>query len=217
MMLAAAGLRPARAAPAPTPDTGTVHYADVAGWYQRTPDEVAVVSPFDWSMASLPASLPYSIGPWRGEDRPPDPDVQAWFGDPDVTIERTYTRADGALVWLSAFGSRGDKSFHLFEHTPETCYPLSGWQIARLERQGIDLGPRPLTVNAGAATNPHGDSLAFLYVYVWDAPARDPARGLVSLRIAAPSPPAGSAEDAALLAEAFLAELFTTTLNWSAF
>jgi hypothetical protein len=218
LVLAVAAVHPVRVRPAETPQpAGHIAYADTAGWYRRTPDEVAVVSRVDWRMDQLPASLPYDLGDWHGSDRPADPEVEAWFGNPEVAIERTYTRDDGALIWLSAFGSRGDKSFYLFEHTPETCYPLSGWKIESLSATGIEMGPRPLTVNAGTARN--GETgLAFFYLYLWDSPSRDPERGLVSLRIAAPTLPSRPSQGAAAdLTRAFLAELFTTTLNWSSF
>jgi hypothetical protein len=197
---------------------GYVAFLDIEGWYGRTPDEVAAVGPFDLALGALPGSLPLTIGAWRGEDRQPDPAVREWFGDPPVAIERTYWRADDEVIWLSAFGNRGDPSFHLFEHTPETCYPLSGWRIRTLEPARVPMSPRPITVNAGEAVNGSGAALAFAYVYVWTDPARDPENGVVSLRLAAPVLGDRSLADARRLVEReFLAELFTTTLPWTGF
>ncbi len=197
------------------PAAGTVVFVDTAGWYRRTPDEVAAISPFDLSLDGLPAGLPMEIGAWRGSPRAHDPAVDQWFRDPDVVIERTYLRADGERVWLSAFGSRGDKSFHLFEHTPETCYPMGGWLIDRIGVARLARGPRPLPVNQGLATGAKG-RLAFMYWYVWPTPARDTAQGVLSIRLAAPvrRDPAATL---AMLAEDFMPALFPRTLAWSRF
>ena len=111
-----------------------VYRGSAQGWYGRTANEVALRSPVDWSIGALPAALPQLLGPWRGEDRTPDPEVDVWLRNPDVAIARTYRGPNGALVWLTAFGSRGGHSYHLFEHTPDTCYPLGGWAIEIIYR-----------------------------------------------------------------------------------
>ena len=135
--------------------------------------------------------------------------------NPEVAIERTYRRDGGDIVWLSAFGSLGNKSFHLFEHTPETCYPLGGWVVDRFERVGLPMGPRLMPVHYGLAHN-GGDRMVFAYLYVWDTPARDPERGVLSLRLAAP---VRDDPDTtwSVLADEFLAELFPSTLDWRRF
>jgi len=213
LILRVAGRSPER--PPLAPLIGSVVFADVAGWYRRTPDEVAVVTPFDLSIDQLPDGLPMRFGPWRGKDRRHDPAVDVWFRQPDVAIERTYERADGEIVWLSLFGSRGDKSFHLFEHTPDTCYPLGGWRIDRTALAHLPLGRRPLALNHGVATGPAG-GLVFFWVYLWDTPARDAARGVLSLRIAAPVSRTPEATYA-VLAQDFLPRLFPRTLAWTRF
>jgi hypothetical protein len=194
---------------------GSVVFVDVEGWYARTPHEVAVASPFKLALDALPAGLPLNFGEWRGEDRRHDPEIDVWFRNPDVTIERTYRRADGEIVWLSAFGSRGEKSFHLFEHTPNLCYPLAGWRIDSLELAALPRGPRPLTVNLGRASGEEG-GLVFLYLYVWDSPARAAEEGVLSVRIAAPVRHETEAT-VSMLTEEFLTEIFPQTLTWSRF
>ncbi len=198
------------------PEAGSVVWVDVEGWYGRTPHEVAVTSPFQLALDALPAGLPMQIGDWRGEDRPGDPEVDVWFRDPDVKIERTYRRDDGEIVWLSAFGSRGDKSFHLFEHTPDLCYPLGGWEIEDFDLAQVELaGPRPLPINLGFASGQDGQ-MVFLYFYVWDTPARAAERGVLSIRIAAPVR-RDSQQTLAMLTEDFVARIFPQTLAWSHF
>jgi len=206
----------------PAPETaphGFVVFADTAGWYRETPAEVALRTPIDFSLGSLPGSLPFSLGHWVGADRPADPAVAEWFRDPEVAIERTYRREDGEIVWMAAFGSRGDKSFHLFEHTPDTCYPLGGWAIDHLGTARVDLrkGPRQLTVNQGVATyEVDGTRMVFLYFYLWDQPGRSSDDGVLSLRIASPVT-VDPDTTLAMLADDFLAQLFDTTFAWRRF
>lgn len=211
--------RDATPAPPPPPAGGHVVFADTAGWYGRTPAEVALRSTVDWSLGALPAALPLVLGPWAGEDRAEDPAVDIWLRDPEVSIARTYRRADGALVWLTAFGSRGEHSYHLFEHTPETCYPLGGWAIESFDARAVRLprGLRPLSVNFGTARKDGAKgALVFLYLYLWDHPGRDPGRGVVSLRLAAPV--RGTADETiAHLTDDFLPRLFPATLAWRRF
>lgn len=199
----------------PAPAAQSVVFVDTEGWYGRSALEVAVASPLRLGLADLPAGLPLRLGPWEGRERPPDAEVQRWFQAPELVIQRTYRRSDGERVWLSAFGSRGDKSFHLFEHVPELCYPLDGWQVQHFAVARLPLGPRALPVNHGIAASGE-DRLVFFYFYVWDSPARDPARGTLSLRLAAPvrrSPEATFA----MLAQDFIPQLFSRTLPWSRF
>lgn len=202
--------------PPPVRPDERIFFSDVAGWYQRTPQEVAVRSPYALSLDALPGGLPLSLGPWQGQDRPHDPAIDVWLSRPEVSIERTYRRADGELVWLTAFGSRGDKSFRLFEHTPQTCYPLSGWAIQDHRVTHLPLGPRPLAANYGLARHTDGRRLVVLYLYLWDSPSRDAARGVVSLRLAAPV--SRSPESTlAMLGGDFLGRLFSGTLSWNRF
>lgn len=201
---------------APTaPVGGHIAFVDTEGWYRRTPNEVAVLSPFDLSLDALPSSLPHELGPWIGAERAHDPAVDEWFRSPDVTIERTYRRGDGEIVWLSAFGSKGPKSFHLFEHTPDTCYPLGGWAIEEVAVEHLPAGAQPMSVNRGHARR-GPEQLVFLYFYVWDTPVRDASEGVLSVRIAAPVAHAPD-ETLVMLAEDFLPEIFPTTVRWTRF
>jgi len=200
------------------PPAGYVVFADTAGWYKQTPNEVALQTPFDPSLDGLPGSLPRSIGPWLGDERAHDPAVDEWFRQPELVIERTYRRPDGELIWFSAFGSRSSKSYHLFEHTPDTCYPLGGWNIQSFAPRPIALadGPRPLTVNRGVARKSDGTELVFMYFYLWREPGRDPRDGVISLRLASPVR-SDVASTHALLAEDFLPRLFSGTAAWRRF
>lgn len=204
--------------PEPTPPHSHVVFADIEGWYRETQHEVALRTPFDLTLDALPEALPMQIGPWFGEDRLPDPAVDEWFRDPELSIERTYRRQDGEIVWLSAFGSRGTKSYHLFEHTPDTCYPLGGWNIEHFKPRAFNLdgSASRLTTNYGEAVTDDGQRLVFLYFYLWRDPSRDPKAGVLSLRLASPVRESVDATRAAL-AEDFLTRLFPSTHAWSRF
>ncbi len=207
--------RQARAPVRELPPQGRIVYVDVVGWYGRSPAEVAARTPYELTLTGLPAGLPHAIGDWQGEDRPHDPAIDEWLERPDVVLQRTYRRDDGALLWLSLFGSRGPKSYRLFEHTPESCYHLGGWRIEELTVWSLPRTPRPLPLNLGLAQN-GAQRLLFAHLYIWDSPARDPERGVVSLRLAAPvlSSPQSTLR---AMADGFLAQLFPSTLTWRRF
>lgn len=203
-------------APAPpAPPAGNIVYVDVAGWYGRTPAEVAVRTPFTLTLDGLPEGLPMALGAWRGEDRPHDPAVDVWLRSPEVVVERTYRSEDGGIVWLSIFGSRGTKSYRLFEHTPESCYPLGGWQVRQFEVMKLPRTARPLPVNFGRAESDRGE-LVFAHLYVWDTPSRDPERGVLSFRLAAPVRTTIEATSR-ILERDFLDTVFPHTLSWRRF
>ena len=200
----------------PRQTSGSQVFVDVAGWYRRTEHETAVRSPINLTLDALPNGLPMRLGPWQGENRKHDPEIDVWFRSPDLSIERTYRRADGEIVWVSAFGSRGQKSFHLFEHTPDLCYPLDGWQIQSFEVTEIPMaGPRDLPVNHGVAKKGE-EGLVFFYIYIWDNPERSAEHGVLSVRIAAPVKHSPE-ETYRVLAEDFMTQLFERTVEWTRF
>lgn len=194
---------------------GQVYFVDTEGWYRITDNERAVVSPFLLNLDALPDSLPMDLGAWHGKPLPLEPEVAQWFDTPDVADRREYRNAEGDIVWLSVFGSRGPKSFRLFEHTPATCYPLSGWTMVQQDQDTVPIGNGELLAQRGLAVNgPH--ELIVLYLYVWDSPNRDPADGVVSIRVAAPIR-TDQAETLRLVKQDFLPRLFTDVVPWRRF
>jgi hypothetical protein len=194
---------------------GQVYFVDTEGWYRITDHERAVLSPFEFDLDALPDSVPLMLGPWQGERLALGPEVDAWFDNPEVALQREYRNEQGDIIWLSLFGSRGPKSFRLFEHTPTTCYPLSGWLMKSEDVDTIPIGRGEIYARRGFAfNNPH--ELIVLYMYVWDNPGRDPADGVVSLRVSAPIL-STKAETLALLKEDFLPRLFTDVVQWRRF
>lgn len=207
--------------PPPLPDTAAtlegshLFFLDTEGWYRITEWETAVLSPYDLRIDALPEALPMEIGPWRGEELPLSPVVRTWFDNPDVAFQRAYRNERGDLIWLSVFGSRGPKSFRLFEHTPRTCYPLAGWFMSRVDVDAIPIGQGAFYAQRGFAGNGK-QRLVVLYWYLWDNPQRDPADGVVSIRV---STPIQSTDEEALrlLKEEFLPRLFTDVVPWRRF
>lgn len=194
---------------------GNVYFTDTDGWYRVTDRERAVLSPYALRVDALPASLPMELGPWQGKSLPLGPEINAWFDDPEVALQREYRDADGDIIWLSVFGSRGPKSFRLFEHTPATCYPLSGWTMLQEDLDTVPIGDGKIHARRGfAANSPH--ELIVLYFYLWDSPSRDPTDGVLSIRVSAPIL-RGERETLSLIKEEFLPHLFTDVVPWRRF
>ncbi len=203
------------AAPASADDPGTPYLADVEGWYQITPQERAVTSRFDLRLSALPGSLPMQIGPWSGSTLPPSPDIDKWFDNPEVHIERQYVNGTGDIMWLAVFGSAGTKSYHLFEHTPQTCYPGTGWNILSQDVDSIPIGGSDIYAQRGVAVK-DGQKLVVLYWYMWDNFERDAERGVLSFRLTAPVMK-DEAYTLQVMKEGFLAQIFTHVLDWRRF
>ncbi len=206
---------PLPASEAATAQPGTPYLADVEGWYQITPQERAVTSRYDLGLAALPASLPMQIGAWRGSTLPPSPDIDKWFDHPAVAIERQYVNAQGDVMWLALFGSAGRKSFYLFEHTPQTCYPGTGWNILRQDVDSIPIGNGAIFAQRGLAVK-DGQRLLVLYWYMWDNLERNADGGVLSFRLTAPILK-DEASTLRAMKEDFLAQIFVQVLNWHRF
>lgn len=192
-----------------------VYFTDTEGWYRITSKERAVLSPHPLRLDDLPAGLPMKLGPWQGKELPLGPEIDEWFDNPEVALQREYRNPDGDIVWLSIFGSRGPKSFRLFEHTPATCYPLSGWTMTEEDLDQIQIGDGKIYAQRGFAVNsPH--ELIVLYFYLWDSPVRDPSEGVLSVRVSAPIL-ANETQTLHLLKRDFLPYLFTDVVPWRRF
>ena len=201
---------------------GTPYVADVEGWYHITSQERAVMSRYDLGLTALPGSLPMQIGPWSGSTLPPSPDIAKWFGNPEVSIERQYVNPSGDIMWLAVFGSAGNKSFHLFEHTPDICYPTTGWHILRQDIERVDIGAASPDGTSSAIYAQHGvaekdgQRLIVLYWYMWDNFERDDKRGVLSLRLTAPILK-DEATTLQVMKADFLSLMFTRVLDWRRF
>ena len=195
--------------------TGKAYFVDTEGWYQITQNERVVMSPIAWGLEALPASLPMQLGNWIGAELPLGPEINEWFDHPEVAIQREYHNEQGDIVWLSVFASRGSKSFRLFEHTPSTCYPLSGWEMTHEDITQIQVGNGEIYANRGFARNISHELIVF-YLYLWDNPARDPIDGVISMRISAPVMRTET-DTLRLIKDDFLPIIFTDVVPWHRF
>jgi EpsI family protein len=208
---------PAEAAQVTPSDATNVVIVDVEGWYRRTPYERALATAVDFTLREdLFDGVPRELGDWRspGVDSQMGGQVDQWYDYPEVAVTRQYSDDDGDSLYFSIIGSRGGKSFHLFEHTALTCYPGSGWRIADVGLESIDLGDSSVSVQRVIAEK---DQLrrVILYWYLWTDPERVPESGILSLTLHANV--AGSDEDTLESLKGFFRLLFPAVMPWRRF
>lgn len=71
--------------------------------------------------------LPHQLAGWKSEDLPIS-DVVERMLRADSQVQRRYSNAAGAFVWLYV-GYYGTERGGRPEHTPWACYPSAGWVI----------------------------------------------------------------------------------------
>jgi hypothetical protein len=171
-----------------------IYFLDIEGWYRITPYETVVRSPYDLTAQTTEAmaqALPTTVGAWQqtspDEDIGDDPSVVEFLKEPTVALQRTYRHPSGQELTLALIGNRGEDSFLLFSHTPETCYPGRLWQVMENRRESALLAPgdeRPMyaqyLLTQQAET---GERLMVLFWYLWDNPRRDVQDGVLSIRV----------------------------------
>jgi hypothetical protein len=206
-----------------------LYFLDVEGWYRVTPYETVVRSPYDLTGGdneTLAAALPARVGAWEqvGHDEyvGDDPAVVEFLGQPTVALQRTYRDETGQQLSLVLIGNEGNDSFLLFSHTPETCYPGRLWQVVDSRRESAILQPGDeeqriyvqYLLTRQAET---GERLMVLFWYQWDSPARDPAEGVLSVRVNLFLRPDQGEEEALARAWDFVRGLFPAAVAWDRF
>lgn len=169
----------------PVGDASQVVIVDVEGWYRRTSYERALATAIDFTLRDdLFEGIPTQLGAWRSEgvDSPMGGQVDEWYDSPEVAVTREYQDDEGNGLFFSIIGSRGGKSFHLFEHTALTCYPGSGWRIADVGLESIDLGGSSVSVQRVIAEKNQLRRVV-LYWYLWTDPERVPDSGILSVTL----------------------------------
>ncbi len=190
---------------------------DVEGWYRRTSYERALATTVDFVLREdLFDGIPREIGPWRAEDpgSPMGPVVDEWYDNPEVAITREYNDEEGHRIFFSIIGSRGGKSFHLFEHTPLTCYPGSGWYIVDVGLESINVGGSSVSVQR-VITEKNRSRRVTLYWYLWTDPERQPDNGVLSMTLHADV--AQSDEETLEALKDFFRLLFPAVMPWRRF
>ncbi len=187
---------------------------DVEGWYRRTQYERALATAIDFTLRQdLFAGIPGELGRWRAEgaDSAMGGAVDEWYDNPEVAVTRRYADDEGDTLFFSIIGSRGGKSFHLFEHTALTCYPGGGWRIADVGLEGIEIGDSSVSVQRVVAEK---DELrrVVLYWYLWTDPERSPDNGILSVTLHANV--AESEEQTLASLKEFFRLLFPAVMPW---
>ncbi len=190
---------------------------DVEGWYRRTSYERALATAVDFTLREgLFDEMPREIGPWRpeGGDSPLGSVVDEWYDNPEVAMTREYSDEEGNRIFLSIIGSRGGRSFHLFEHTALTCYPGSGWQIVDVGLETINIGDSSVSVQR-VITDKDRSRRVTLYWYLWTDPEREPENGVLSMTLHADV--AQSDEETLEALKDFFRLLFPAVMPWRRF
>lgn len=211
-----------------------IYFVDVEGWYRITPYETAVRSLYDLSgdtTDAIAAALPSTLGEWQqvGDDRyvGDDPAVVFYLKHPTVALQRTYRDASGQDITLVIIGNKGNDSFLLFSHTPETCYPGRLWNVIENRREsamldapsrGSGIEEQPMYAQYLLTEHaPTGRKLMVLFWYLWDDPRRDSKDGVLSIRVNLFIPPDVSEKVILERAWDFVRELFPGTVPWERF
>jgi hypothetical protein len=202
-----------------------IYFLDVEGWYRITPYETVVRSPYDLTGDStevMAAAIPSELGEWQqvGEDRyvGDDPAVVFYLKHPTVALERTYRDASGQDLTLTIIGNKGEDSFLLFSHTPETCYPGRLWQVTDARQESAQIDGQPM--HAQYLLTQHaetGQRLMVLFWYLWDDPERNSEDGVLSVRVNLFISPDESEEEALSRAWDFVRVLFPAAVPWERF
>lgn len=220
--------------PPPAPEDGqaempgAVYFVDVEGWYRITPYETAVRSPYDLTAdttAGMAAALPPTVGHWQqvGDDEfiGDDPAVIFYLKHPTVALQRTYQDPSGQRLTLALVGNKGEDSFLLFSHTPQTCYPGRLWNVVLSRLEPVPLADdegRPMYVQYLLTQHAQtGQKLVVLYWYLWATPQRDSREGVLSMRVNLLVPSDQSEEAILAHARDFIRALFPTSIPWERF
>lgn len=209
----------ARPTPAPpTPSAAATftpmftYLIDVAGWYEITPNESAVSSPFDFTFDAQ--ALPEKIGRWSGAAYDYGAAVDQWFENPDLALSSIYRDDRGHQVWFSIFGSRGRKSYFLFEHTPITSYPAAGWTLIENGVTRVPIGEKSIAAQKTTLTK-DGERRIVFYWYLWQNVDRDPEKGVSTMRLHIPV--VSTDQDAFEAGVDFLRTIFPQVVTWRRF
>jgi EpsI family protein len=89
--------------------------------------------------------LPYTITEMKGTDVPMKTEIISEL-DTDVYIFRNYLAKDGKVinVYIGYYGTqKGGRS----RHSPEGCYPGSGWSIVQENEEHLPVGKEDILLN----------------------------------------------------------------------
>jgi hypothetical protein len=202
-----------------------LYFVDVEGWYRITSYETVVRSSYDLTgetNEALSAALPSTLGDWQqsGEDLyiGDDPGVVYYLNHPTIALQRTYENPSGLRLNLAIIGNKGEDSFLLFSHTPETCYPGRLWQVVENRQESASLDGEPMYAQYLLTEHSEtGAQLMVLYWYLWDDPQRDSQAGVLSIRVNLFIPAGQEPEEVLEQAWDFIRLIFPATMPWERF
>jgi Protein of unknown function (DUF3485) len=203
----------------------SIYFLDIEGWYRITPYETVVRSPYDLTAdttEAMAATLPTTLGTWQqlGVDEyiGDDPAVVFYLKQPTVALQRTYQDPSGRQITLAIIGNKGEDSYLLFSHTPETCYPGRLWQVIENRRESALLDDQPMYAQYLLTQHAEtGEQLLVLFWYLWDNPQRDAQDGVLSMRLNLFLGPGESKEIVLARAWDFIRQIFPSTVRWERF
>jgi len=125
-----------------------------------------ICSPIEMKIGDLPTSL----GEWKGETVALDPEMFKAIGA-QMAVDRTYRDHQGRSVSLHAAVFAKPELANGLAHSPEICYPSSGWRIGEPKIVALD---RSGTTDNAAKLMPverRGETAYVLYWYQIDGHA----------------------------------------------
>ena len=186
---------------------GRFAYISDSTFWNRTQSERQLAADFPFDLAHNLDDLPRAVGDWTGTETTTT-DINALIMlEPEQFIQRLYRRPDGRAIWLTLIGSRQSRSFH----PPTACYDADGWQtdstaVSIPLTHGAINGVLIKAVKPTTTDQPPTEQRSF-YFYLFPNSRRDPADGIVMVRLT--SPPYGSVEETETVYSAFLSLLFS--------
>jgi hypothetical protein len=125
-----------------------------------------------------------------------------------------YQDDRGHQAWFSIFGSRGGKSYFLFEHTPITSYPAAGWTLVENGVAPVPIGSSRIFVQKATLTKDRERRVVF-YWYMWSDLNRDPEKGVLTVRLRVPV--VSTDQDAFDAGADFIRAVFLRVISWHRF
>ncbi|MBP7964099.1 MAG: exosortase-associated EpsI family protein [Caldilineaceae bacterium] len=167
-------------------EDGFTYVADLDFW-QRTPRQQTVTARMPLDLAQdLAAQIPLTLGTWTGEDVAQTNIEVFILLEPEQFVQRLYWDDQGRYVWLSLIGGRSSQPFH----PPDLCYDADGWRTSMSSRavalpEGGEVYGLWLDAKKSAPDVPDDEHLIF-YLYLFPNAERNPADGIVLLKLTSP-------------------------------
>lgn len=190
----------------PGNDAAHFRYVVDLDFWQRTEREQTVLTTTPLDLAHNLNAVPLQIGQWQGQDVPETNQEVFILLEPEQFVQRLYQDQAGHQLWLTLIGGRNSRTFHPLD----LCYEADGWKTS-LSSQRIPLngaaGLDGLWLEAQKSAEDKLVENRVFYFYLFPNNRRDPADGIVFLKIT--TPPYGNVEETLAIQGDFLRGLFS--------